>query len=349
MEGRVVLAVVAALGVMLPAGTAAGAPPAPTFFGVAPLDGLTARDYDRMEGVVGTVRIPVYWSNAEPRRGQLQMGDLDQAVGAAADAGIEVLPFVYGSPSWVAAEPALAPRTAVDRRAWASFLRVLVRRYGPGGEFWRNRPIRRPIRSWQLWNEPNYPLFWTPRPSPRDYARLLISGAGAIRAVDPGALIVLGGIAPLEAQPPPWEYLRQLYEFPDARRSFDVVGLHPYSPSNRSLAYQVRETRRVMEAAGDRRKPIEITEIGVASSGRIRSTMIQGVAGQARYLKRAFHLLLSNRLRWRISGVVWYTWRDWVSEDPSCVFCQHAGLFDAGDEAKPAWHAFRRIALENTR
>lgn len=327
---------------LAPSAAAAAVPP--SFFGVSPQDGLTARDYGRLAGVVGTVRVPVYWSNVEPRRGELHLDELDQAVGAAADAGIEVLPFVYGSPSWVTAEPARAPRTSGDRRAWGSFLRVLARRYGPGGSFWRDRTGDRPVRRWQLWNEPNFPLFWAPRPSPRDYARLLASGAGAIRGVNSNARIVLGGIAPLESQPPPWEYLRRLYSFAEARRSFDAVGLHPYSPSTESLSYQVRETRRVMDEAGDRHVPIEITEIGVASSGSVPSSMIRGLDGQAKYLKRSFRLLLANRLRWRISGVVWYTWRDWHSEDPTCVFCQHAGLFDVADRPKPAWRTFRRVA-----
>jgi Beta-galactosidase len=151
-----------------------------------------------MRGVVGTIRIPTYWMHCEPRPGEYDFEALDRVVGRAADAGIRVLPFVYGSPAWVAAEPASPPLAKEDRASWARFLRVLVRRYGPGGTFWEGRARKRPIRRWQLWNEPNFPVFWAPRPSPAGYARLLATGARAVRGEDRRARIVLAGLAPIE-------------------------------------------------------------------------------------------------------------------------------------------------------
>jgi polysaccharide biosynthesis protein PslG len=314
------------------------------FFGVSPQDGLTARDFERMSGVIGTIRIPVYWMHCEPRPGDFEFDALDQVVGMAADAGIRVLPFVYGSPAWVAAEPARPPLAKDDRAVWARFLRVLVDRYGPGGEFWNGRAARLPIRRWQLWNEPNFPIFWAPRPSPAGYARLLATGARAIRGADPQARIVLAGLAPIERHPLPWDFLRRLYAVPGFARSFDVVALHPYSASLRSLSYQVAQTRAAMAAAGDAAKPLEITEFGVASGGVRASPMVKTPAGQAAFLRRAFGLLLANRRTWRLSGAEWFTWRDGITDDPHCVFCEHAGLFDAGDRPKPAWWALRGLA-----
>jgi hypothetical protein len=87
-----------------------------------------------------------------------------------------------------------------------------------------------------------------------------------------------------------------------------------------------------------------VTEFGVASAGSRPSPMIKSPAGQAAFLRRSFALLLARRREWRISGAAWFTWRDWVSDDPNCVFCEHAGLFDASDAPKPAWRAYRRLA-----
>ena len=297
-----------------------------------------------MRGVVGTIRIPIYWMHCEPRPGEYDFKALDRVVGRAADAGIRVLPFVYGSPAWVAAEPASPPLAKEDRVSWARFLRVLVRRYGPGGTLWEGRATTRPIRRWQLWNEPNFPVFWAPRPSPAGYARLLATGARAVRGEDRRARIVLAGLAPIERQPLPWDFLRSLYSVPGFTRSFDVVALHPYSASLRSLTYQVEQTRAVMATAGDGAKPIEVTEFGVASAGSRPSPMIKSPAGQAAFLRRSFELLVARRRQWRISGAAWFTWRDWVSDDPNCVFCEHAGLFDASDAPKPSWRAYRRLA-----
>jgi len=315
----------------------------PAFFGVSPQDGLTDRDFERMRGVVGTIRIPIYWMHCEPRAGEYDFEALDRFVGRAADEGIRVLPFVYGSPAWVAAEPARPPLAKDDRAAWSRFLRTLVLRYGRRGEFWRGRAPARPIRRWQLWNEPNFPLFWAPRPSPTGYARLLATGARAIRREDPRARIVLAGLAPIERQPLPWDFLRSLYSVSGFARTFDVVALHPYSASLRSLGYQIEQTRAVMASAGDGAKPIEVTEFGVASAGSRPSPMIKSPAGQAAFLRRAFGLLVARRREWRISGADWFTWRDWVSDDPHCVFCRHAGLFAAGDVPKPSWHAYRAV------
>lgn len=326
-----------------PAGHAA-APPH-DFFGIVPQGALGPKDYERMHGVVGTIRIPIFWFQVEPSPGEYRFADLDQTIAGAADAGIRILPFVYGTPPWVNADSARPPlATSTAERAWTGFLRKLVQRYGPRGEFWQGRAVRMPIRSWQIWNEPNFVLFWRPRPSPDDYARLLLISAEAIRAEDRGAEIVTAGIAPVEAGMRPWTFLKRMYEVRGVRRAFDIVGLHPYAPHVRWVAEQIQLARRVMEQAGDGRKLLLLTEIGVASSGAYPNAFDKGEHGQASFLKRVFRMLISKRAAWRIAGVDWFTWRDGSTPDPHCVFCEFGGLFDAEDAPKPAWWAFKRIA-----
>jgi polysaccharide biosynthesis protein PslG len=315
------------------------------FFGVVPQGQLSSRDFDRMQGVVGTLRIPVYWFQVEPRPGQYDFTSVDEVVGQAADRGVRVLPSVYGSPTWLTGDAALPPQnTARGRLAWAAFLRRLVDRYGPRGSFWGDRARREPIRRWQIWNEPNFLLFWRPRPSPTGYARLLRIAAAAIRGEDRGGQIVTAGIAPVEAGMLPWRFLLKLYRVPGVGGSFDLVGLHPYSSTLRGLEYEIRQTRRVMARAGAAGTPLLLTELGTASGGAFPNPYNQGPAGQASYLRGAFRLLIDQRRRWRIAGVDWFSWQDAPSADPHCVFCQYAGLFDASGTAKPAWHAFRAFA-----
>ena len=147
----------------------AAAKPVPRgFFGVVPQAPLSDQDLDRMQGVVGTVRMPLYWFASEPRPGSYDFEGFDAAVGAAAEHGIRVMPFVYGTPEWLSRDHARPPlASGKARRAWSSFLRLLVDRYGPGGDFWRGRERRLPIRRWQIWNEPNFRIYWHPRPAPR--------------------------------------------------------------------------------------------------------------------------------------------------------------------------------------
>jgi len=46
--------------------------------------------------------------------------------------------------------------------------------------------------AWEIWNEPNLAWFWR-NPDPVAYAKLLKAAAPALRAADPGALIVSAG------------------------------------------------------------------------------------------------------------------------------------------------------------
>ena len=344
MRWRAVVAV-AAVGV-LAASAPAAAQPKERFFGVVPQAPLGAADYERMQGVVGEIRMPFFWAQVEPQPGRYEFSVLDEAVGDAAAHGIRVLPFVFGSPSWVGDDLSVPPlANAVTRRAWADFLRLLVNRYGPGGGFWKGRQAVEPIRRWQIWNEPNYPLFWLPKPAPRRYAALLRLSASAIRREDPGARILAAGVAPIEDGMLPWEFLRRMYRVRGVERYFDVVALHPYAGRVRTTEYEIRQVRRVMARAGDGSTPLQLSEIGVASDGAYPNSFDKGPRGQARFLRRAFGLFARNRARWRLAGVDWFAWQD-GTHDPHCVFCQFSGLVDVDGRPKPAWWAFRSAVAE---
>ena len=333
--------------VLLPASAQpAVARPAPPrgFFGVVPQGPLSSADFERMHGVLGTLRIPINWAQIEPRRGELDFAALDAIVSAAADSGVRVLPFVYGTPGWLSANPARPPLSAAGQSAWTGFLRALVLRYGPRGELWSSGSPRVPIRQWQIWNEPNFLLFWRPRPSASGYAHLLRISARTIRAADAGAQVVAAGLAPVEGGMLPWTFLRKLYEVPGASRDFDLAAVHPYSSTVGGMAYQIRKARQVMARAGDGAKPLLVSELGVASDSPLPTAFNWGMRGQASFLRRAYGMLLRDRARWHIAGVDWYAWRDMPTADPHCVFCEYAGLFDTGGNAKPAWHALRNIS-----
>lgn len=320
--------------------SAAGLPPG--FFGTSPQTRLTDHDWKRMQGTVETVRTTFDWGQIEPAPGVWDFTASDALIGAAASRGIRVLPLLYGVPEWLSADPARAPADPSQRTQWARFVRRLVARYGPAGDFWRQRPADRAIRGWQVWNEPNLGIFWRPRPAPARYVALLKTTARAIRSLDAGARIVAAGLAPVQGGVGPAEFLRAMYAVPGARRAFDVAALHPYSFELRQLRHQVAEIRAVMRFGGDEAKPLRITEIGVASTAELPTRFDRGPRGQARFLHQAFNLMASARGRWRIAGVDWFSWRDGPREDPNCAFCRNSGLIDAEGRAKPAWHAYRR-------
>jgi hypothetical protein len=326
----------------LAAAPAAGASPRASFFGVSPQEPLAPGEMAEMGSSGLGLRLAVTWGDVEPQPGVYDFAELDSQLAEAAEDGVSVMPVLWGTPSWLSADPARAPLGRRGLVAWRRFLRRLALRYGPAGGFWRGRAERAPISRWQLWNEPNFVLFWRPRPSPRGYARLLHAGATAIRAVDRSARIVTAGVAPIEHGRTPWGFLRRLYRMPGFRADSDVIALHPYTPYSVGVDEEIRRVRLVMAKAGDGRKPLLLSEVGVASAATSPTAFDRGPEGQAHFLERVFRRMWEERRRWRIAGVYWFTWKDAPSFDPHCSFCEYAGLFDRSGAPKPAWWALRR-------
>jgi hypothetical protein len=348
--------------VALPACAAAASPPR-GFFGVAPQGPLQAADFEAMGAAgVGTLRFGLDWSRIEPvPGGGYDWGVSDALVAGAAAGGIRALPFVFGAPAWAIALdghrcgrrgcPPYAPHGPAALAAWGGLLTAAVRRYGPRGAFWAENPglPRLPVRDWQIWNEQNSPSYWAPRPSVPGYARLLRAAHSAIRAADPDAKVLLGGMfaSPLGGQRPAiaaTRFLARLYRRSGARRNFEGVAAHPYSPSVAGVRSQVGALRELMDAAGDTGTPLWVTELGWASGGPA-NPLNRGLAGQAANLRRAFSALIRDRRALRLAGVTWYSWRDNPDVQAGlCAWCPESGLVEADGTAKPALAAFAELA-----
>src|SRR4249919_3218128 len=164
---------VALLGLALFA-SAAQAVPA-TFWGVVPQATPSQEQFQRLQrGGVDSTRVPIDWGAVQPTRGAaFNWSGIDGVVTKAANAGIEVLPFLNGAPAWAVPSvwvpgsnhtvkaPNHLPAAGPAAGAWSSFLKGAVARYGPNGSFWAENPLvpKRPIRTWQVWNEENFKYF----------------------------------------------------------------------------------------------------------------------------------------------------------------------------------------------
>jgi hypothetical protein len=287
-------------------------------------------------------------------------------VGSLASHGIQPVPFVWGSPPWVRPGPSRPP---VDgpfaESAWRNFLKAAVARYGPGGRYWANgyrqrfgaNATPRPIRSWQIWNEPNLQKYFDPGGTSgqgiNKYARLVKISHDAIKSRDPHAKIVLAGnpgyprrAAGLKA----WDFLRGLYEVPGFKGDFDVAALHPYTGSLDVLRDQLQLYRAVMKEHGDQGTPLWITELGWGSAPPDRFGINKGPTGQASMLKDSYRMILENRNAWNVQRLFWFLWRDPPPPTGTggCSFCSSGGLLRPNRTPKPAYAAFRRFASETT-
>jgi hypothetical protein len=316
------------------------------FIGVSPQNSGTAGDFELMQQAgIYSVRFPLYWAQVEPENPastERHWDAFDREVRLAAEAGLEIFPFITSTPDWVAAKGIDMPvANPWERRAWASFIRAAVDRYGPGGTFWREEDELPyfPIRRWEIWNEENIVTFAT-RPEPARFATLIRIAGRIIHREAPGSKAILGGLFGRPLQIPPnvasGDFLARFYRAHNVKRYFDGVGLHPYVADARAMGAQLANLRRIMRRHHDGGTPLYVTELGWGSaSGPTRWQ--RGLWGQAYQLSKSFAMLSANRVRWGVGGVWWFTWTD---EGGSCVFCHSAGLLTAKREAKPAWYRF---------
>jgi hypothetical protein len=329
---------------------AAGAVPLPAgFFGLdyrpsdpAPQPEMTALN-------VGVVRQVFDWAGIETSPGSYQLSYYDDYVGTMARQGIGVLPVLFSTPSFRSQRPSrgakrgfYAPRRARDMGVFAT---VLVRRYGPGGSFWRENPDipAVPIRAWQVWNEPNLPGYWPTGPSARSYVHMLRVVGRAIKRADRGAEDVSAGLPQSRLGIGLLTYIRGMYRA-GARGAFDQLAISAYGRTAGSVFRGVQRVRRTMNREGDRRTGIWITEVGWATAGP-RTGFTTTPLRQARLIGNLLNGLVARRTALKLRGVVYYTWRD---QDPATAMRDywglHTGLLDAGGSPKPGYFAFRDTA-----
>jgi hypothetical protein len=172
-----------------------------------------------------TVRIDAHWTDIEASEGVYNWSKLDELFDAANNNGLIPLIILQQTPAWARTGGTIwtLPDDPAD---YGRFCGAAVRRY-------RNRG-RSGCHLWEIWNEPNYTGF---NPTPTNiaaYVALLQAAYTAIRAADPGATVVLGGIL-RGGTPAGFEtgvvedthWLEQIYAL-GGGGYFDAVGYHPY-------------------------------------------------------------------------------------------------------------------------
>src|SRR3954470_6903769 len=285
----------------------------------------SADEWNRLAGSgAESLRTAFYWRQVQPSSAaDASFAPTDAVVLAAASRGLSVLPVLQGTPDWAAAslgDPGSPPRDPAD---FARFVTLLVTRYGPSGSFWAEHPevARRPIRAWQIWNEPNITRYWNVASWAPSYVRLLKVAHAALRHADPGALTILAGL-PNES----W-LARRRFSGAGGRHAFDVVALHPYTSTPSNALKLVRLARAEMRRRHDTKVAVWMTELSwPASVGKVDGPrgFTTTDAGQAARLRQGLDLLVRNRRKLRIGQVDWYTWLS--EEGASASTFNYSGL-----------------------
>jgi hypothetical protein len=215
------------------------------------------------------LRIDINWAQIQASgSSSYNWTNIDAVVKGAESRGINVLGVIVYTPSW--ARPAGTSATyGPAASAYAAFARTAVAHYSAMG-----------VHAYEIWNEENTSAAWTPSPSPSAYAGLLKAAYPVIKAADPSATVVTGGLAPAPTDGTnytPVDFLKGVYAA-GGHGSFDAVGAHPYcwpampgSNDSWSAWYQMANSqnslRTMMVARGDGAKKIWATEFGAPTNG----------------------------------------------------------------------------------
>lgn len=202
---------------------------------------------------VKLLRISFGWDGIETAKDRYDWGFWDEFVRMAVDDyGITLIPYVCYTPLWNA--------TSQDPN---EFWRSPPRDYEEFGEFMTdlvNRYKDR-IKSWELWNEPDIEWYWMGEPA--QYARLLKAGSEAVRAADPEATVVMGGIAH------DTEWFRWLLRDHQVARYVDVFNMHNYYETwadkpLEDIGPYINEVAEIVARYGEG-KPVWMAEVGYST------------------------------------------------------------------------------------
>jgi hypothetical protein len=284
------------------------------------------------------LRIAFGWDSMEQERGHHDWSFWDEFVRMAVDEfGLRLIPYACYTPKWAAKDQGenfwrSPPRDPED---FARFMSALVDHY------------KHAIHSWELWNEPDNQAYWLG--TPQEFAALVRAGSRAVRAADPRATIVLGGIAGET------DFLDTLFSSEHIAPHVDVVNIHSYFETWHPdpiewLPRYVERAATITREHGEN-EPLWMAETGYSSvNGRAAVSDVYRAhyrgehtdEAQATALARIALLALSTG---RLPLFAWYrindlpTTEDVIGDDNN----RHLGVRSVNGTPKPAHAALAQL------
>jgi hypothetical protein len=264
----------------------------------------------------------------------------DNVVAGANARGLKVLATIDFPPPWArrntCKDTAACP--PADNALFANFVKQAVARYAARG-----------VHHWEVWNEPNITA-WAPTPDPADYTKLLVTVSAAIRASDPHAFILMGGLA--ADHPSPGAPFVSPYDFITAvakdggLKAVDGIGYHPYpdgdpATSKTFLAVSQSPTSIItaLTQAGAPNMPIWITETGANIPALIWGPPSQVKPQEAQQVETAKKEVDALSSYPNVASFFWYSYQDAPADH--LVF----GLRRGDGSYRPSFDALQQIIV----
>ena len=243
--------------------------------------GIGSKYYEKMAQLSASwVRANISWKQIEPANADAsnyRWNGPDQVVGATRDAGKNMIITLEHAPDW-SSSTSDGPIDKVSVSELADLMAAVAERYdGDGKDDAPGSPV---VNYFELYNEPDHELRWGY--SGKEYAEMLKVVYPAIKAANPNAQVLLGGIAydwfvdNTGSVFPPGPFVRSFTDQVLANGGgdyIDVVAFHGYiafasnwtDGAGTGFIEKTQSLRDIMQKHNVN-KPIMVTETGIHSN-----------------------------------------------------------------------------------
>lgn len=293
-----------------------------------------ALHYDKwVEAGVNWIRITIPWSEVEATEGAFTWTSIDTALDTAESEGLLVLVVLAYTPAWATSVTGNEKGAPLETKesAWKNYVQTTYDRY------------KTQVAAWEVWNEPDYEIFFVNGPGTWARNNLTNNEAGRraqyLRTVNQAlsiigtSLLTTSGWA-LPAYPSvDNQFLKLINEDVDDLnqnwfRQFPVFSYHCYGyPAYWRLTMMPRYYRNVIESTYEGRSDNWITEHGITPGG---DTATEDEI--YRYLIRSYALSLGQV---RVKKMFWF---------PGGYATDHAAFLNGSSVRQPAFYAHQELA-----
>lgn len=240
-------------------------------------------EMEKMEALgIKWVRMDLFWSHVEKEKGKYDFSAYDRLMGHLKKHQIRPLFILdYGNDLYEKG----APKSDAAQAAFVNFARKAVERYRGQGVLW------------EMWNEPNLPMFWQPEPNVELYSKLAVSVGKAIREIAPEEWYIGPATSGFD-----WAFLEGTFSR-GVLSYFDAVSVHPYRQTQPETSLEDWRKLRLLTSkySGGRSLPLLSGEWGYSEIWKGQTPLVK-----ADYVARQY---LSN-LAAGVNLSIYYDWKN---------------------------------------